>query len=58
MTGRPLSWTERSAEDLEEIDAYIVADDPIAAERGVRMLAAAAQRASELPFSGRVVPEL
>ena len=58
MRDRPLIWTERSAEDLEEIDAYIAADDPIAAERWIRALVATAQRASELPFSGRVVPEI
>lgn len=57
MTPRPLIWTERSAEDLEEIDAYIAADDPEAAERWIRTLVDAARRASELPFSGRVVPE-
>lgn len=58
MTDRPLIWTERSAADLEEIDAYIAADDPIAAARWVRKLVATAQRASQLPHSGRVVPEL
>ena len=55
MTPRFLIWTERSAEDLE--DAYIAADDPIAAERWVRTLIAAANRSIELPFSGRIVPE-
>lgn len=58
MRPRPLIWTERSAQDLEEIEAYIAADDPIAAERWVRTLIGAATRAGELPLSGRIVPEM
>ena len=58
MTPKPLVWTDRALFDLEEIDAYIAADDPIAAERWVESLLAAAQRAGELPMSGRLVPEL
>ncbi|KIG19004.1 Death on curing protein, Doc toxin [Enhygromyxa salina] len=58
MTPKPLVWTDRALDDLEEIDAYIAADDPIAAERWVEGLLAAAQRAGELPMSGRQVPEL
>jgi toxin ParE1/3/4 len=55
---KPLIWTDRALRDLEEIDAYIAVDDPIAAERWVQGLLAAAQRAGELPMSGRKVPEL
>lgn len=58
MTSKPLVWTDRALGDLEEIDAYIAVDDPIAAERWVEGLLAAAQRAGELPMSGRQVPEL
>lgn len=58
MTPKPLVWTDRALDDLEEIDAYIAADDPIAAERWVEGLLAGARRAGELPMSGRQVPEL
>lgn len=58
MKRRPLSWTPSALTDLEEIEAYIAADDPIAAERWAETLMETAGRASELPFSGRVVPEL
>jgi plasmid stabilization system protein ParE len=58
VTPKPLIWTDRALRDLEEIDAYIAADDPIAAEHWVGVLLAAAQRAGELPMSGRKVPEL
>lgn len=43
---------------MEEIEAYIAADAPIAAERWIRTLIIAADRACTLPFSGRVVPEI
>jgi plasmid stabilization system protein ParE len=58
VTPKALVWTDRALDDLEEIDAYIAADDPIAAERWVEGLLIAAQRAGELPMSGRQVPEL
>ncbi|MCA9686037.1 MAG: type II toxin-antitoxin system RelE/ParE family toxin [Myxococcales bacterium] len=58
MISKPLVWTDRALEDLEEIDAYIAADDPIAAEQWVEGLLVTARRAGELPMSGRVVPEL
>jgi toxin ParE1/3/4 len=58
VTPKPLVWTDRALDDLEQIDAYIAADDPIAAEQWVEGLLAAAQRAGELPMSGRQVPEL
>jgi toxin ParE1/3/4 len=58
VTSKPLVWTDRAIADLEQIGEYIALDDPVAAERWVEVLLAVAQRASELPFSGRVVPEL
>lgn len=58
MTPKPLVWTDRATADLEEIGEYIALDDPVAAERWVELLLATAQRAGELPFSGRRVPEL
>lgn len=58
MTPKPLVWTDRAISDLDEIDAYIAVDDPVAAQRWVESLLIAAQRAGELPHSGRQVPEL
>ncbi len=58
MISKPLVWTDRALSDLEDIDAYIAADDPIAAERWVEGLMETAQRAAELPMSGRRIPEL
>lgn len=54
---RKLVWAERALRDLRDIDAYIAADDPSAAERWVRKLLAAAERAARFPHSGHVVRE-
>ena len=54
---RKLVWTERALRDLRDIDAYIAADDPAAAERWVGKLLAAAERAARFPYSGPVVRE-
>src|SRR4051812_16363164 len=53
-----LRWSRRSERDLEEIDAYIAADDPVAAERWVEKLMERARKAAWVPFAGRMVPEL
>lgn len=53
-----LRWSRRSERDLEEIDAYIAADDAVAAERWVERLMERAHKAAWVPFAGRVVPEL
>jgi toxin ParE1/3/4 len=52
-----LRWSRRAEADLEAFDAYIAADDPVAASRWVEKLMERARKASLLPFSGRVVPE-
>jgi plasmid stabilization system protein ParE len=54
---RELIWSDRAKRDLQAIDAYISADDPIAADRWIDKLLAAAQRAAVLPHSGQVVRE-
>ncbi len=58
MTPKRLTWTTRASDDLDAIDAYIAEDNPIAAERWIEELLATAQRAAEMPLSGRRVPEL
>lgn len=54
---RELFWSDRALRDLAAIDAYIAADDPIAAERWINKILAAAQRAAVLPNSGQAVRE-
>ena len=57
---KPLAvvWTERALSDLEAIGDFIAVDNPVAAERWVGVLMAAAQRAAVAPRAGRRVPEL
>lgn len=52
-----LRWSRRAEADLEAIDAYIAADDPVAAARWVEKLMERARKAAQMPFTGRVVPE-
>ena len=54
---RTLVWTDRALRDLRDIDAYIAADDPVAAARWVGKLLTAAERAAKFPYSGHVVRE-
>ena len=51
-------WSARALADLEDIGSYIARDDPVAAERWVTKLIAAAERAASAPMAGRRVPEL
>lgn len=53
-----LRWSRRAESDLEAIDAYIAADNPVAAARWIERLLERAQMAAMLPFAGRVVPEM
>jgi len=52
-----LVWTDRAVSDLEAIGDFIATDNPLAAERWVRVLMAAAEGALR-PMAGRRVPEL
>jgi toxin ParE1/3/4 len=54
---RELIWSDRALRDLQAIDTYIAADDPVAAERWVDKLLAAAQRTAVLPHSRQAVRE-
>lgn len=49
-----LRWTPRALRDLDEIGAYIAAEDADAAERVVARLVEAAERLSTLPRMGRI----
>lgn len=53
----PLFWSRRALADLRCIRAYIGRDDEAAALRGTERLMRAAERARDLPLSGRMVPE-
>jgi toxin ParE1/3/4 len=52
-----LRWSKRAEADLEAIDEYISADDPVAAARWIDKLMERARKAALMPFTGRVVPE-
>ena len=58
--GRPFDilWSNRAKADLGTIGEFIAADNPIAAKRWVDRLIADVERVGEMPFAGRVVPEL
>ena len=51
-------WSAPALDDLDEIAAWIAADNPRAASRLVERALAAVERLKEHPDSGRRVPEL
>ncbi len=53
-----LRWTKRARRDLVEIGRFIARDKPMAARRWVERLRQRARNATELPGSGRKVPEV
>ncbi len=53
-----LRWTDRAVSDLIAIGDYIAADNPVAARSWVEKLRQRAVKASKLPRTGRIVPEL
>ena len=53
-----LRWTERAANDLIAIGDYIATDNPTAARSWVEKLRQRAVKASKMPRTGRVVPEI
>jgi len=57
VSPRALIWSARARRELREIGEYIALDKPLAARQWVETLAAVAERATELPFAGRRVPE-
>ncbi|RYB95986.1 type II toxin-antitoxin system RelE/ParE family toxin [Ciceribacter ferrooxidans] len=54
MTQRRIRWTVRALRRLDEIGAYIEADDPDAAARVVARLVASVDMLAELPAAGRI----
>ncbi len=54
---KTLLWSERAVRDLEAIEAYLAAENPVAATRWVDRLLNAAEQAVLSPLAGRVVPE-
>lgn len=53
-----LRWTERAANDLIAIGDFIAADNPAAARSWVEKLRQRAVKASKMPRTGRIVPEI
>lgn len=54
---RSIDWSERALQDLQAIDEFITADAPLAAERWVGKLIAAAEAPAAAPLAGRSLPE-
>jgi toxin ParE1/3/4 len=46
-------WTEPAVSQLQQIHSYIARDNPHAAQKTVRTIAAAIERAAKLPFAAR-----
>lgn len=53
-----IRWTERAAADLMAIGEYLGADNPTAARAWVEKRRQRAVKASMVPRTGRVVPEI
>ena len=53
-----IAGTDHALDRVEETALHIAADDPTAALRWTDEMFAAVKRLSELPHSGRLVPEL
>lgn len=53
-----IRWTERAVSDLLAIGDYIAADNPSAARSWVEKLRQRAVKASKMPRTGRMVPEI
>jgi toxin ParE1/3/4 len=51
-------WTQRAAQDLQDIGDFIARDQPAAARRWVARLRDRARKATSAPKAGRKVPEL
>jgi toxin ParE1/3/4 len=51
-------WTEQAFARLAEVEAYLAADDPTAAQRFVARLISRAGLLARTPLMGRTVPEL
>ncbi len=50
-------WSQQAAEDLRQIVQFIALDDAIAAARLADRILSHIERAAELPFANRAVPE-
>lgn len=53
-----LRWTERAVGDLIAIGDYIAADNPAAARSWIEKLRQRVVKASKMPRTGRIVPEI
>ena len=50
-------WAQAAVQDLRQIVGFIASDDPAAAASLANRILTRLERASELPFSNRAVPE-
>ena len=54
---RSVHWTQEALARLDELHAYIAADDPAAADAMVERLLNRVRRLPDQPHSGRAVPD-
>jgi len=54
---RPVTWTPEALARLEDIEAYIANDAPIAAKEVIARLLERSRQLETAPLSGRAVPE-
>ena len=54
---RLIIWSQRAAEDLDAIAAYIAQDSDAYAKSVIRTILKKVRLLSEFPFIGRIVPE-
>jgi plasmid stabilization system protein ParE len=57
LNPREIAWSLAAVRDVAEIVAWIAEDNPEAARRWAERVNRHVERAAELPYSGRKVPE-
>lgn len=53
-----IRWTEKASSHLQSIHEYIASDSQVYATRFIKSLIKATDRLKEMPYCGRIVPEL
>lgn len=53
-----IRWTEKASSHLQSIHEYIASDSQVYATRFIKSLIKTTDRLEEIPFCGRIVPEL
>ncbi|MCP4677964.1 MAG: type II toxin-antitoxin system RelE/ParE family toxin [Deltaproteobacteria bacterium] len=54
----PIHWSDKAKADLSDIGDFIARDNTSSAQKWVEKLILAVEQATDMPYSGRMVPEL